>query len=185
MAGDPADVGGAKVDVAVVEVKVVFGGEIGAYGVAARGVDQTFGLAGGSAGIEDKERIFGVHGLGWAEGIGGGDGRGPPKIAAGGHGSGALGSALVDKDFVDVGTVPQRVVDGGFKLDGRAAAVADILGNDRAATGILDAIGDGRSGETAKDHRVHGTKARAGEHGNGQLGGHTHINSDAVAFAHA
>ena len=58
MASDPADVGCTPVDVVVAEVEDVFGGEVGADRIAARGVDESFGFAGGAGGVEDVERVF-------------------------------------------------------------------------------------------------------------------------------
>ena len=68
VAGDPADVGRAPVDVVVAQVEDVFAGEVGLHGVAAGGVDQAFGLAGGAGGVEDVERVFGIQVLGGAVG---------------------------------------------------------------------------------------------------------------------
>ena len=48
VAGDPADVGGAPEDIVVAQVEDVFAGEIGLDGVAAGGVNQALGLAGGA-----------------------------------------------------------------------------------------------------------------------------------------
>ena len=39
--------------------------------------------------------------------------------------------------------------------------------------------------KAAEDDRMHRADARAGQHGNGQLGHHAHINAYAVAFFHA
>ena len=59
MAGDPADVGGAPVDVFFFEIEDPFGGEVGADGISAGGVHDAFRLAGGARGVEDVERMFG------------------------------------------------------------------------------------------------------------------------------
>ena len=83
VAGDPADVGGAPVDVFFFEVEDPFGGEVGADGVAAGGVDDALGLSGGAGGVEDVERMLGVERFGGA--IVGGFGHEivPPVVAAG------------------------------------------------------------------------------------------------------
>src|SRR5580704_18226125 len=64
VSGDPANVGGAPVDVFIVNVEDVFAGDVGADHVAAGGVNDALGLAGGTAGVEYIERVFGVHRFG-------------------------------------------------------------------------------------------------------------------------
>ena len=66
VARDPADVGGAPVDILIVQIEDVFGGDIRPDHVAAGGVDDSLGLAGRSAGVEDEKRVLGVHRLGGA-----------------------------------------------------------------------------------------------------------------------
>ena len=46
VAGYPADVGRAPVNVVVAQIEDVFCGDVGLHGVAARGVQQAFGLSG-------------------------------------------------------------------------------------------------------------------------------------------
>ena len=72
-----------------------------------------------------------------------------------------------------------------LELDFAAAAVASVLGEDGDAGGVVDAIGDGVGGESAKDDRVNGADARAGEECNGQLRRHAHVDRDAVSFLNA
>ena len=66
VAGDPADVGGAPVDVVLMIVEDHLVGHGGIEQVTAGGVHDALGLAGGAGGVEDEERIFGVHLLGRA-----------------------------------------------------------------------------------------------------------------------
>ena len=64
VSGDPADVGGAPVDVLsrfVIEDVVV--GVRGLGEVAAGGVDDALGLSGGAGGVENEQGMFGVEGL--------------------------------------------------------------------------------------------------------------------------
>ncbi len=184
VAGDPADVGRAPVDVFVAEVEDVLGGEVGLDGVAAGGVDQALGLAGGAGGVEDVERIFGVERLGGAVGRGGGHEVVPPVVAAFDHFDGRAG-ALVDDDVLDGVAGGHGFVDGALELDLVAAAVAGVLGEDGDAGGVVDAVGDGVGGESAEDDGVDGADARAGEQGDGELGGHAHVDGDAIAFLDA
>ena len=64
--GDPADVGGTPVGVFLFQIEDPLRGQIGADGIAAGGVDDAFGLAGGAGGVEDVERMLGVERLGGA-----------------------------------------------------------------------------------------------------------------------
>ena len=51
--------------------------------------------------------------------------------------------------------------------------------------GVVDAVGDGVGGESAKDDVVDGADAGAGEEGDGELGAHAHVDGDAVALLDA
>ena len=66
VAGHPADVGGAPVDVVVLQVEDPLGRGVGADEVAAGGVDDALGLPGRAGGVEDVEHVLGVHRLGLA-----------------------------------------------------------------------------------------------------------------------
>src|SRR5699024_8397601 len=82
VAGDPADVGGAPVDVLaglVVEHDVVRVGRL--REVAARGVDDALGLAGGAGGVEDEQGVLGVERLRCVVGGLLGDDLVPPDVA--------------------------------------------------------------------------------------------------------
>ncbi len=189
VAGDPADVRRTPVDVVLLQVKDVLAGEVGLDGVAAGGVDQAFGLPCGAAGVEDEERSFGVHRAGRTDGRGGDHQVMPPEVATGGErdlhvrnaGIGGV-LALVDDDAADAGTALDGLVDDLLELDGLAAAVADVLREDDAAVGVVDAVGDGVGREAAEDDRVHRADACAGEHRDGELRAHAHVNGDAVAL---
>ena len=185
MAGDPADVGRAPVDVVVAEVEDVLGGEVGLHGVAAGGVDQALGLAGGTGGVEDVERILGIHGLGGAHRVRRAATRSchqwsrPATMLTGRAG------AAVDDDVLDGGAGGHGLVDGALELDLVAAAVAGVLGDDGDAAGVVDAVGDGVGGESAEDDGVDGADAGAGEQRDGQFRGHAHVDGDAVALLNA
>ncbi len=59
--GDPAHIGGAPVDIARMIIKDVFEGSRRIHQVAAGSVQHAFRLAGRAGGIEDEQRVFGVH----------------------------------------------------------------------------------------------------------------------------
>ena len=87
--------------------------------------------------------------------------------------------------MLDGGACGEGFVDGALERNLVAAAEARILGEDGDAGGVVDAVGDGVGGESAKDDVVDCADARAGEQGNGQLGRHAHVDGDAVAFLNA
>ena len=61
VAGHPADIGGAPVDVTILVVEHILMRHRGIDHVAAGGVKHTLRLAGRPRGIEDEHRVFGVH----------------------------------------------------------------------------------------------------------------------------
>ncbi len=166
------------------KIEDVLGGEIGADRVAAGGVDEALGLAGGAGGVKDVERIFGIEMLGGALGGRVGDDVVPPPVAAGDHVDGRAG-ALVDEHVLDGGAGDEGFVDGLLQLDFAAAAIAGVLGDDSDAAGVVDAVGDGVGRESAEDNGVDCADARAGQQGDGELGGHAHVDGNAVAFLDA
>ncbi|MNT17557.1 hypothetical protein D3C72_1527090 [compost metagenome] len=78
------------------------------------------------------------------------------------------------------GFVEQRLV-----RDDLAAARAGIGTHDHLGLGVLDARGQRAAGETAEHHAMDGPDARAGQHREGGLGNHRHVDEHAVALAHA
>ncbi len=61
MAGDPADIGGAPVDVTVVIIEHIFMCHRRKHQITASGVQHALGLAGRSRRVEDEQRILGIH----------------------------------------------------------------------------------------------------------------------------
>ena len=61
MSGNPADIRRAPVNVAGLVLEHVEEAVGGVKHVAATGVDDTFGFAGGAGGVEDEQDVFGVH----------------------------------------------------------------------------------------------------------------------------
>ena len=58
MTGDPADIGGAPVDIIFVVLEYIFEGESGVDHITRIGVDHSLGHPGGSGGVEDEQRIL-------------------------------------------------------------------------------------------------------------------------------
>src|SRR5580692_6956971 len=189
MAGDPADVGHAPVDVIGMDVLVILGGGGYVGQVAAGAVLAAFGLAGGAAGIHEEERSFGVLGdridkvvVIVVEDVFN------EVIAAhdhGGFGAEVAVVALPDQDFFDVlafffGGV-YGDVGASFVVHPFAVAVIAVRVDQDAAAGVGGAEAAGFAAESAEDDRVDYAQAGAGEHGDGELRDHGHVNGDAVA----
>ena len=180
MAGDPADVGGAPIDVFIAEVENVFRGGVGAGQVTAAGVEDPFRFSGGSGRVKDEERMFGIESrCGRGTGLAG-DGFMPPDVAADGHVD-FLGGAFEDDDFFDrVRADGEGGIDVIFQWDDFSTAPAAIGGDDKGRSGIGNTVGDGGGGKPAKNHAVYGAEAGAGQHGNGGFRHHGHVNNDPV-----
>ncbi len=114
VAGDPADIGGAPVDVFFFQIEDPFRGEVGADGIAAGGVHNAFGFAGGAGGVEDVKRMFGVERLGRAFVGGIGHQFVPPVIAARAACRWACRCAGRRRRCLTRGAGLQRFFDGGI-----------------------------------------------------------------------
>ena len=90
---------------------------------------------------------------------------------------------LIDDDIAHGGAFGQRVIDGGLELDLLAAAKAPVGGDDHGCAQILDAGLQRLGREAAEDDAMDDPQARAGEHGDGQLRNHGHVNDGSVAGA--
>src|SRR5262249_16344388 len=128
--GDPADVGGAPVDVGLrLEVEDGVVGVAGLGEVAAGGVQDALGLPGGAGGVEDEERVLGLVRLGGVlGGLAGGE-LVPPHVPALGP-RGVLAGAAHDEDVLDALGLGEGLVDGGLEGGGLAAPVAAVGGDD-------------------------------------------------------
>ena len=180
----PAHIGGAPIDLAVLVVEYIFVGQGRIQQVAAGGVQHPFGLAGRAGGIEDEQRVFGVHDLGRAVV------RGLfyllviPDIASFSPGHRRAG-ALDHYHAVYIRALSQGLVGVGLERRGAAATHGLVCGDDHPAVGIQDAVFERFRGEAAEHNRVNGANAGAGQHSHGRLGDHRHVDGDAIALAHA
>ena len=102
----------------------------------------------------------------------------------GGLGGVLAGIALPDQHFVDLLTVFFRMLDGDVRVllvvEEGAAAVVGIRGDQHAAARVDDAVGAGRAAESAEHLGVDDAQAGAGQHGDGQLGNHGHVQGHPV-----
>ncbi len=185
MAGHPADVGHAPVDIGLrLEVEdVPMGGRHPAQ-VAGGGVHDPLRLGGGARGVEQVEEVLGVHRLRFRRRRLVADRLVPPHVALvePGH---LLLRALHDHAVPDRGGPRDRLVRVALERHRGALPVAAVGGDHHAALRVVDAPGQGIGAEAAEDHRMRRADARAGQHGHGQLGNHRHVDGDPVALLHA
>src|SRR5438552_2546774 len=148
-----------------------------------------FGLAGGAAGVHEKERGFGVERNGFDDlaavvfqNIF------DEIIAATNHGRvGHLfaGITAPDQNFVDLVAFFFCGLRGdigvAFVIDPLSVAIVAVSVDKDAAAGIGGAEAAGFAAEAAEDDGMNNAEAGAGEHGDGKLGNHRHVNGDAVA----
>ena len=181
----PADVAGAEIGLAGLGAKNMLHAGGQRHGVTAAVALHALGLAGGAAGVQ---RVTGVGGF---------------QPDAGNHRGGALFAqsapemvppgndihggelAVCQQDRLRFvagqrdGGVEQRLVGHDF-----AAARTGVGADDQRGLRIFDARGQRARGETAKHHRVDGSNAGTGQHGEHGVGNHGHVNQHPVAGAH-
>ena len=110
----------------------------------------------------------------------------------------AIGEALAGRhvpgaaqhhDVIHDVSVIGKVVDGFFdvflEFHDVATTEAAVGGDNDAALGVHDAFADRGGGEAAEDHAVGRPYARAGEHGDGELWHHRHVDGDDIALLDA
>ncbi len=184
VAGDPAHIRRAPVDIAFVVIKRGLMGQRRINQIAAGGVDHALGLAGGAGGIQDEQRIFGAH-LGGFVVI-----RGFQhhfviiKIAPVDPG-GLPAGAFDDQAFHIVLAVQKRGIGVGFQRRFAAAAGGFVGGDDQLGVRAIDPRRQRIRREAGKHDRMDRTNPRTGQHRIGGFGDHRQIQYHALAFAHA
>ncbi|CEG10123.1 hypothetical protein BN961_03558 [Afipia felis] len=182
VAGDPADVGGAPVDVAVVIIEDVLVRHRHEDQITGGGVQHAFRLSGRTRSVEDEQRIFRVHRLARAFAFDHGGGLVVPDVALRIHVDLAAG-ALDDDHPVHLAVdLLDRGIDVGLHRDGASAAQTLVGGDDDARLAVAQAAGDGVGREAAEHHRMDRADARAGEDRIRRLRDHRQIDGDAVAL---
>mmetsp|Transcript_10430 Transcript_10430/g.28398 ORF Transcript_10430/g.28398 Transcript_10430/m.28398 type:complete len:292 (+) Transcript_10430:1601-2476(+) len=168
---------------------VVEGVEVGERGpeqVARRGVHDTLGLTRGAGGVEEEERVLrlaGHRGAHWSLLL---HLLIQPHVAPKDHGHG-VARALVHEyvGHARAVRVVERVVHCLLERYHLAAAQAVVCSHDHLAARVHNARVEGFRREACKHDRVHSADACAGKHGVGRLGYHGHVDSHAIALAHA
>lgn len=184
VASDPTDITTTEVSVALVDIEDVLAGHGSAKQVTGSGVQNTLGLASGTRGVEEEERVLRSHGLG-REVVGPLlNLLVPPEVTAGGPGD--LGtSALVDEDVLDVRALLKSIVDNLLGADQLATSLALVGGDDNLAAGIDNTVAERVGRETGKDDGVDSTDTDTGHEGDNGLGNHGQVDGNSVALADA
>ena len=189
MAGDPADVGHAPIDVLGVDVLDVFGGAGGISEIAAGAVLASLGLAGGAAGVHQEQRRLGRHrhrldplaGMVLEHIV-------DDEIAALDHRRrrrGLAGVALPHQHLVDglAGLFRHLAGDVGVGLvvDQLAAAMIGVGGDQHGRARIGDPLAAGLTGEAAEHLGMDDSEPGAGQHRHRQFRHHRHVKRHPVA----
>ena len=183
--GDPPDVGAAPIDVCVgLEIEDVMVGGDDPGQIATLGVDDPLRAPGRARGVEDVQRVFCAQDrrltfvrLALDQVV-------PPDIPTLGHVDSVVGP-LQDDDVADIRSAGQGHIGVGLELDHVSGTPRAVLGDDHPGIGVEDPAGEGVGGEPAEHNRVDQTETSAGQHGDGELGDHAHVDGDPVAFLHA
>ncbi len=122
-----------------------------------------------------------VHRLGRTDRIGALHQLVVPVVATFDHGD-VVAPTLDDDDVLDRRRVGHCVVGGGLQREHLAAPVAAVGGDQHGRLGVGDPVGERLRREAAEHDAVGGTDAGAGEHRDGHLGDHRHVDVDAVAL---
>ena len=88
-------------------------------------------------------------------------------------------------DALDGGAPLQGHVGVLLQRDELAAAVVAVGGDEHLAVAVVDPVPERLGAESAEHDAVHRPDAGAGQHGDGQLRDHRHVDGDAVALLHA
>src|SRR5690554_3548608 len=182
--GDPAHVSSTPVDIAIVVIEHILVGQAGINHVAASSVLEPLGRAGRTGGVEDEERVFGVHFLGRTV-------TGLlvhyfviPDVATVVPVNLAAGTLDHQHLVAHLGTQTcQRSVDVILERHLLATAYGLVSGNHQFGVGTEYALRQYVGREAAKHDRMHGTDTGTRQHGDGRFGNHRHVKSNDITLA--
>ena len=181
---DPADIGGAEVDITRVVIKDKLVGHRRIDHVAASGVEHAFWLSSRARCVEDEERVLCSHPLVGAGGTLPATLIVKPEVSAWFHLDLGVGAACDEHGFHHCEAF-DRSIDGLLEAQAAAAASSLVGGHHQLGACIDNAVTDGLRAESSEDDRVDGADPRAGEHRVGKLRNHGHVNAHPVASADA
>ena len=179
----PADVGRAPVDVVGLQVEHVVVRRRDADEVAGGRVRDALRLRGRAGGVEEVEQILGIHRLGRAVRLVGGE-LVPPVVAALGHRH-VVAGAPQDDHVADAGRLAHRLVGRALERHGRAAAPCLVLRDQHLALHVLQPARQRVRREPAEDDGVRRAEPRAREHRDRRLRNHPQVDADRRSLANA
>ena len=184
VARDPAHIGRAPVDVVLTDVEDPLEGEVGPEVVARRGVDHPLGFAGGAGGVKHEQPVFAGHRFGRAFRALAVHQVMPPQISARFH-RGRFAGTAHDQHMLHRGTdaAGQGLIHCWFEGHRLVLAEATIGGDHRLGVSVDQAIPQGFSRKASEHNRVGSPNAGTGQHGDGRLGHHRHVQSDQISLA--
>ncbi len=152
MSGDPAHIGRAPEHIVGAQIEYPLAGELYPQQIAAAGVLDALGLAGGSGCVQQEERMLRVHPHGIAYRRLPFDDVVPPQIAAGAHLDGLAG-APQDDDAANTGAAAsQSFIDSRLELDDISAPPTAVGRDHQHRLGVFDPVLQRRRGETSEHH---------------------------------
>ena len=181
VAGHPADIGGAPIDVAVVVIENILVRHRHVDVVAAGGVQHALRLTGRARGVENEQRILRVHVLARTLRRHHLGGLVVPDVAHGIHVDRRAGAAHHDH-MIDAADLGDGGIGIGLERHLATAAHAFIRRDHAVRLAVGDAPGERIGREAAEHHGVDGADARTGQHGIGRLRDHRHVDRDPVAL---
>ena len=181
--GNPRGVSCAPIDIGLwfdVEDVLVGEGDLGEK--PAGRMHDPLGLGRGARRIEQEQKLFGVHGFGWAIERGVSHQLVPPQIAPFGHLH--IGAASVEHHDVlnRWRSFGECLVDIWFQGERHAAAIPGVCGDNHFAVSVFATISDRFRAEPAKDHGVCNADPSTGEHRDWRFENHRHVDGSAIAL---
>ena len=182
VARHPADVGGAPVDVVVLEVEDPLRGRVDPDEIAGRRVQDALRLARRARRVQDVERVLGVHLLGIA-----GNRRRfhqpVPPVLASLVKRDRRARAPHDDDVLDRRRSRERLVGDLLQRHHVASPPAAVRRDEEPRALVVDPVAQRLGREAPEDDRVDRPDPRAGEHRDRELRDHREVERDAVALA--
>ena len=182
VAGDPADVRRAPVDVVLLQVEDPLGGGIGAHQIPTGGVYDALGFARGAAGVQQIQHVLAVHRLGFAGQRLAFHQVVPPDIAAVDHIFVGMAGTAHDNHLLHAGGTVEGLIRILLELDDVAPPVASIGGDQYLGLRVVEPVAYGFGAEPAEHHAMGSADAGASQHRDGQLGNHGQVDGDAVTL---
>ena len=186
MPGDPAGVGGAPPRILLLEIEHPLERRRHTDHVAAVRVQDCFRLAGRAAGVEQKKRVFSIHGFGRDAGFGDGQVHQVvvPQVAARLHVN-LLPGALDHDHGLDRRRALERLVHDLLERHDIAAQPRAVRRDGDLALAVLDAPVQRLDRKAAVHHRMHRADLGASQHGDHDLRDAAHVDRHAVALVDA